>query len=219
VEHPCHQCGTPIEDGVPFCPKCNAPQIHVNLSPETQTIGSGAPSAATSLEDIAGSRPGIPWKHMRLRALPIATALALLMISAPQYFWLWMPLMGSAVVWLHRIRTSETVSSRAGLRIGVFTGAVAFAIWSAVLISAVVYDRMVLHQTDRVTEGLRLSLQQYAEASPDPQIRQKAAEILSRPALMTTYLIISLFIFFLLFLSLCGAGGALGAALGGLRSP
>jgi hypothetical protein len=50
-------------------------------------------------------------------------------------------------------------------------------------------------------------------------MRQKAAEILAKPALMTTYLIISIFIFLLLLLSLCGAGGALGAALAGLRGP
>jgi hypothetical protein len=156
---------------------------------------------------------------MRLRALPIATALALLMISSPQFFWLWMPLMGATVVWLHRVRTSETVSSRAGLRIGAFTGAVAFAIWSAVLVSAIVYDRTVLQKTDRVTEGLRQTIQQYADARSDPQVRQKAAEIMAKPAMMTTYLITSIFVFFLLFLSLCGAGGALGAALGGLRGP
>jgi hypothetical protein len=149
----------------------------------------------------------------------MATALALLMISSPRFFWLWLPLAGMAVVWLHRMRTSEEVSSPAGLRIGLFTGAVAFAIWSAVLFSVVLYDRVVLQKTDRVTEGLRQSLQQYAETSSDPQTRQKAAEFIENPAAMTTFLIVSIFIFFLLFLSLCGAGGALGAALAGFRSP
>jgi hypothetical protein len=204
---------------VPFCPRCNAPQIRVSLSQEAQNAAADTSSATTSLDGIAAGRPGIPWKHMRLRALPIATALALLMISSPRFFWLWMPLMGAAVVWLHRLRTSETVNSRAGLRIGVFTGAVAFAIWSAVLVSVVVYDRMVLHKSDRVTEALRQSLQQYADASPDPKLRQRAADVLSKPASMTMYLIISVLILLLLFVSLCAAGGALGAALAGLRGP
>jgi hypothetical protein len=155
---------------------------------------------------------------MRLRALPIATALALLMMSSPRFFWLWLPLAGATVVWLHRMRTSETVSSRAGLRIGAFTGAVAFAIWSAVLVGTVLYDRVVLQKSDRVTVGLRQSLQQYAEASPDPKVRQTAAEILSKPALMNIYLAISVLLFLLLFLSLSATGGALGAVLGNLRS-
>lgn len=203
---------------MPFCPRCNAPQIRVSLSPEAQAAATDASSESTLLDSLGSRRPGIPWKHMRLRALPIATALAFLMMSSPKFFWLWMPLAGAAVVWLHRARTSEDVSSRAGLRIGAFTGAVAFAIWSAVLVGTVLYERMALQKSDRVTVGLRQSLQQYAEASPDPKIRQTAAEILSKPALMNIYVAISVLMFLLLFLSLCATGGALGAVLGTLRS-
>ena len=29
MEHPCYKCGASVEDGIAFCPRCNAPQIRV----------------------------------------------------------------------------------------------------------------------------------------------------------------------------------------------
>src|SRR3954471_11075207 len=29
MQHACHQCGAPVDDGTPFCKQCNAPQIRV----------------------------------------------------------------------------------------------------------------------------------------------------------------------------------------------
>src|SRR6266851_10043646 len=43
VEHPCQQCGTPVEDGRPFCPQCRAPQIHVQVA----TPDAGADEASS----------------------------------------------------------------------------------------------------------------------------------------------------------------------------
>jgi len=155
---------------------------------------------------------------MRVRALPWAVALALLMISTPQYFWLWMPVAGAAVVWLHSLRNNETISARAGIRAGAFVGAVAFAIWGAVLASSIAYDRLVLHRPDRVTQGLRQSMEQVAARNPDPQVQQRVADLLSNPEGMGVYFVVSIVIMFLLFLSLCATGGALGATLSGRRS-
>jgi hypothetical protein len=153
---------------------------------------------------------------MRRRALPVAFALALLMLS-PKYFWLWMPLAGAAVVWLHRMRTNEAVSTRAGLRIGAFTGAVAFAIWSAVLASTVIYDRMVLDRQDRLTQGLRLSLQEFGKRNPDPETQRRVAEVLSNPEAMAVYAAVTVILMGVLFVSLCATGGALGSSLSSPR--
>ena len=160
----------------------------------------------------------VEWKQMRVRALPWAVALALLMISTPQYFWLWMPVAGAAVVWLHSLRNNETISARAGIRAGAFVGAVAFAVWGAVLGSSIAYDRLVLHRPDRVTQGLRQSLEQAAARNPDPQVQQRVIELLSNPEGMGVYFLVSIVIMFLLFVLLCATGGALGATLSGRRS-
>jgi hypothetical protein len=160
----------------------------------------------------------VEWKHMRRQSLPIAAALALLMLSIPDLFWLWLPVAGAMVVWLHRMKTNETVSTRAGLRIGAFTGMVAFALFSAVLISTVIYDRLLLERPDRISERSRQQLEELAKRNPDPKVQETVKEILRRPGGVTMYLIVGIPILFLLFLSLCATGGALGAALSGFRS-
>src|SRR5688572_9464475 len=101
MEHPCHQCGTSIADGVPFCPHCNAPQIRVAAERLREGVAPQSPAGAA-----LRTRPGpfaVEWKHMRRQSLPIAAALALLMLSIPDLFWLWLPVAGVMVVWLHRM--------------------------------------------------------------------------------------------------------------------
>ena len=43
MEYPCHQCGTTVQEGIAFCPQCNAPQIRVAveqpLTPPILTAG------------------------------------------------------------------------------------------------------------------------------------------------------------------------------------
>ena len=29
MEQPCYKCGQTVEEGIPFCPHCSAPQIRV----------------------------------------------------------------------------------------------------------------------------------------------------------------------------------------------
>lgn len=155
---------------------------------------------------------------MRRQALPIAAALALLMLSIPNLFWLWLPVAGAMVVWLHRVKTNETVSTRAGMRIGAFTGMVAFALFGAVALSTVIYDRVLLQRPDRLSEGLRQQLEELAKRTPDPKVQETVNQILRRPEGVTMYLIVGIPILLLLFLTLCATGGALGAALSGSRS-
>lgn len=149
---------------------------------------------------------------MRRRAFPIAAALALLLVPLGALFFVLIPLAGAAVVWLHQRYSGEPVSTRSGVRIGAFTGAVAFLLWVAILASSVAYQRLVLHQPDHVTEGLRQSLVQSAARNPDPAIQEFVGKILASPDALAGFLVLSGLVFFVLFVSLCSAGGALGAS-------
>ena len=71
MEHLCYKCGSNVEDGIPFCPHCNAPQIRVGgASPEAV---SAADLAADSLPSPRGGT-AIQWSE----ALPSAALAGLI---------------------------------------------------------------------------------------------------------------------------------------------
>src|SRR5690242_6383834 len=45
MEQPCYKCGQAVEQGVPFCPHCAAPQIRVVIA-EPAMAGASLPDAA-----------------------------------------------------------------------------------------------------------------------------------------------------------------------------
>ena len=48
MEQPCYKCGQVVEQGVPFCPQCAAPQIRVALpEPPTEILAPAAISEGT----------------------------------------------------------------------------------------------------------------------------------------------------------------------------
>lgn len=150
---------------------------------------------------------------MRRRAVPVAIALALLMLPLGALFFVLMPLAGALVVWLHQRHTNEPVNTRSGLRAGAFTGAVSFALWVAILSVSVAYERLVLHRIDQLTVGLRTSLDRLIVTNPDPRVQDAARWMLATPEAMAGFVVFSVIIFFVLFVTLCAAGGALGATI------
>lgn len=58
MEQPCYKCGQAVEQGVPFCPHCSAPQIRVVIA-EPAMAGGGVSDAAL---DSAGATaaPAVP---------------------------------------------------------------------------------------------------------------------------------------------------------------
>lgn len=206
-----------MEDGVPFCPRCNAPQIRVSPSPETEAEESSTASAPLPIPGSSvGARKGrtrIEWKHMRRGAVPIAVALALLMLPFAQLFFLLMPMAGALVVWLHQRHTNEIVTPRSGLRVGAFTGAVGFGLWVMILAGGVVYERVALEQVDQITIGLRNSLDYVVKTNPDAHVQEAARWMLATPEAMAGFVVFSVVIFLILFVTLCAAGAALAATM------
>ena len=150
---------------------------------------------------------------MRRGAIPVAVALALLMLPLAPFFFLLMPLAGALVVWLHQRHTNEIVTPRSGLRVGAFTGAVGFGLWVAILAGGVVYERLALERLDQITIGLRNSLDQVATNNPDVHVQEAARWMLATPEAMAGFVVFSVAIFLVLFVTLCAAGAALAATM------
>lgn len=155
---------------------------------------------------------------MRRGAVPIAVALALLMLPLAPFFFVLMPLAGALVVWLHQRHTNEFVSPRSGLRVGAFTGAVAFGLWITILAAGAAYERVALERVDQVTLGLRGSLDKVATSNPDPRVQEAARWMMATPEAMAGFVVFSVVLFLVLFVTLCAAGAALSAAMSGSRS-
>src|SRR5262249_41687474 len=139
---------------------------------------------------LAGSRRSrIEWKHMRRGAVPIAVALALLMLPLAPLFFILMPLAGALVVWLHRRHTNEFVSPRSGLRVGAFTGAVGFGLWVTILAVGALYERVALQRVDQITIGLRSSLDRIILTNPDLRVQEAARWMLATPGAMAGFVV------------------------------
>jgi hypothetical protein len=49
MEHQCHKCSQPVEDGIPFCSHCGAPQIRVMVAEPTAAEPAGDRPLSTPL--------------------------------------------------------------------------------------------------------------------------------------------------------------------------
>jgi hypothetical protein len=213
VEHSCYQCGAEVEDGIPFCPKCSAPQIRVAL-PEPAVIpsvpaGDDAFEAAPIPYTRAGLANRIDWSQ----ALPsVAWAVLLAAVLTLVTFGslgLGMLVAGALSVVLYRRRHPNlNLSAWAGARLGALTGALGFGVLLTGLAIAVVG----FHFGAKLHDLMITALEQYVTRNPTPQSQQMIELFKTSEgfALMATFGVILTFFACVAFSS---AGGALSAVL------
>ena len=204
MEHPCYKCGSSVEDGIPFCPQCNAPQIRV---------GGASAEAVSPLEldrvSLHQSGSSIQWSE----ALP-STALAgliaaFLMFIPLSAFGLGMIAAGIlSVVFYRRRIPASNLSPAMGARLGAVSGAMGFGIFA--VFSAV--GTLVFHSGGELRTALLEAIQQSAARSADPQV-QKAFDYLKTPPGLALMMGLGLGFVLVTFLILSSLGGAVGAAM------
>ncbi|HSY93873.1 MAG TPA: hypothetical protein VK812_21115 [Candidatus Binatus sp.] len=219
MENPCYKCGQTVEEGIPFCPHCSAPQIRVVLAEPPQPLAfavattSSDPAALPASQTIPVLAMPMQWSQTLKPC-----ALAALIASVAMVLKLIVPLIalvgaGFFAVALYR-RNSPGISVRAGAgaRLGALSGLLCSAM-TAVLGALRV---TVLHEGEEIRKFLLDLIQQTALHYPDPQ-HQADLELLRSPTGMVALMIFILIAGFVLFLTFGTLGGALGGTVLGRR--
>jgi len=201
-----------VEEGVAFCPHCQAPQIRV-LAPEPGVISSPLPEQSPPLPASypASSHPSvIDWQHA-LRA----AGLAVLIATVPLTFVFGAPLglnimaAGFLSVALYRRRIPVPISASVGFRLGAVSGALGFGVLAILFAAA----DPILHSWQKIRDLMLDRVQQSMAATQNPQAPE-VMEFLKTPAGM----VLALMLMFIGFLIFSGLGGLLGAMLLGRRT-
>jgi hypothetical protein len=202
MDHPCETCAHPVEDGIPFCPHCRAPQIRVVVL-EAETGSS--PVGGSDSSSVSFHPNSIQWAL----ALPVCASAGILAgflmaLVGPSI--LWMLAAGFLSVLFYRRRhPAINPSPRTGARLGGAAGVIGLAVFFA----AAVYNGLLREMLSQAVAIL------YAKRA-DPNLRagfDMYLEFLKRPEGLGTW-IFCLAVFFFAFFVI---GGALGAAILGRR--
>ncbi len=222
MEHPCYKCQTSIDESLPFCPHCGAPQIRVALPDEEapQQLSSDAP---TQVIPPAGWTPGTPqyvpqtaaiqwdlaWKGAFLSGLIAALLTVAPVISVGCC--LWMLGSGALAVFLYQRRApGALITSGIGMRVGAVSGIVGFVastIWNVFRFAA---------NSGEFHTALQEQMDKSIASNPDPrsqEILRQFMNTLNTPQGLATFFVFMLVIMAIVFVVFSAAGGALGASM------
>lgn len=205
MEHPCPKCGAAVEDGIPFCLACRAPQIRVvGLEPQR-----AATESTQSAGDYVGRRPtgatgatGVNWRQ----ALPVAALgglVSLLLSTIP--FALFGPAFlagGAFAVALYRSRAKDTPTASTGAQIGAASGILAF------LFSAIRLLIVFSYHAEDLRKALSDEVSQLSSWGYDPDKVRQVLELLKTREGLSLFVSFGLFLMLVIFV----AGGSIGGA-------
>ena len=206
MEHPCYKCGASVEDGTPFCGRCNAPQIRV-AGPEPLADAGTTPELSIGRYTSQASLPSaLDWPQALPSAGIAVLATIVLMVFLP--FGLGALPAGFLCVVLYRRRCPAThLTVGMGARLGAFAGVLGFgalaviiALWTAFRSAKEIHDTVLAY------------FQQYAATSADPRTQQ-ILELLKTPDGFRFFMIFTLIITLIGFLIFSTVGGTLGTML------
>jgi hypothetical protein len=235
VEHPCYRCGAHIEEGVAFCPNCNAPQIRVastENAPATPPLRPGTPDEmqppaqpvdlqhrmASSEqqpyppyhgERQPGTPEGIAWSDALPGTLAAGAIIALSWIVPFAGFLLWPIAAGVLATALYlRRRPNAVVTAGSGARLGAIAGLFGFAIFAILM----AIDLLLMRGGGKLRQQMEQVIQQSAARNASPEAQAMMQRLLS-PEGVAILITVVLVMFLLMFVVFGSIGGALGAKL------
>lgn len=223
MEHPCYKCATSIDESLPFCPHCGAPQIRVASPNDDVAQSQNAADVERGTVTPASWGPGGPgyapqpdaiqwdlaWKGAFLSGLGAALLTAIPVLSLGCCLWLLGA--GALAVWLYQRRAPVvTVTSGMGMRIGAVSGAVGYAvstIWTVVRFTS---------NSQEFRTALQEQMDKSVASNPDPRTQEMLRQFmanLNTPQGLATFFVLTLAIMGIVFVIFGAAGGALGASM------
>jgi small-conductance mechanosensitive channel len=220
MEQPCYKCGQIVDEGVPFCVHCSAPQIRVVIA--EPVVPPPAFAAATASQDSVAlpASQTLPvlalpmqWSEAFKPSALAALVASLLMMLGLNPFVAMFSVGFLAVVFFRQRRQGPTVKPGTGARLGALSGFFCFAITA--LLTALAST--VSDFRTKIREQILENVEKWAGSRPaDPQI-QAALDQLKTPEGFITALILASILFFVLSILLASLGGALGGVILGRR--
>ena len=211
VEHSCYQCGAAVDEGIAFCPQCNAPQIRVAVGDAiaSPTIDSGLEIKPPGSYKDGLQLTALQWHHA-LPAAALAGLIAAVMMLIPVgAFGLGMLASGALAVMFYRRRNPvANVTPGIGARLGALSGALGFGIFAIFTAT----EMLIFRSGGQLRDALLQAIQQSAARSSDPQAQQML-EYLKTPQGLALMMVLGLIVMGLAFLIFSSLGGALAAAL------
>ena len=218
MEHPCHRCGSSVQDSSPFCSDCGAPQVRFSPAETVdESVSVSLPAGA-----FPNSQPAQPDAHIetdrrvsnRERSIALKSALRAGAIAAalclfPMGFVLAMPLAGFlAVLFYGRQSWRAEPSRRSGFRLGTLAGFFGFVIFAALAAIIIVASG---DQDEFRRQSLEALQKAHARYSDPQQLR--TLEYLMTPQGLTIGLAVSVALIGVFFVLLSGIGGAVSASI------
>ncbi|PYX04097.1 MAG: hypothetical protein DMG86_01330 [Acidobacteria bacterium] len=211
MEHSCYQCGAAVDEGIAFCPQCNAPQIRVAVGDAitSPTIDSGLEIKPSGSYTNTSQITALQWSYA-LPAAALAGLIAAVMMLIPGgAFGLGMLASGALAVLFYRRRNPvANVTPGIGARLGALSGALGFGIF-AIFTAA---GMLIFRSGGQLRDALLQAIQQSAARSSDPQAQQML-EYLKSPQGLALMMALGLIVMGVAFLIFSSLGGALAAAL------
>jgi zinc ribbon protein len=224
MEHACHKCGAAVEDGVPFCPHCAAPQIRVMTSvqpaPERSLYGPAAPEQppepSLTLARLRPAKLARGWQAANLAAGLGALAALIVAVATglPQLgFFVWMLGGGMLAVVIYRRRQQfPGLTTGTGARLGARAGLMGFVIFGLLSLVQVAS----LRGSGQLRAALEQALKASAAHSGNPEAQQMVQQFLT-PEGMRLLIALGIVLMLVLFVAVSSLGGAIAAALTGNR--
>jgi hypothetical protein len=216
MENPCYKCGQPVEEGIPFCLHCSAPQIRVVIAQPAPSLNASPDAIAVSPHSsdvpvppaLGGAVFSMRWSQA-IQPCALAALVATLLMFLGLYFLVAMVSAGFlAVIFYRQRRPGAVVKAQAGAKLGALSGILWFGIASilyAVLVA-------VLHKGAELRSEMLTKIQQAASQTADPQTLAMFNR-LKTPEGLEFLMVFGLICAFLAAIILAGVGGALGGAI------
>jgi len=219
MEQSCYKCGQTVEEGIPFCTHCSAPQIRVVIA-EPAPLPLAYAGATTTQEAVSlPASQTVPvlalpmqWSQAFRPCALAAVVASLLMALGLNPFVAMFSVGFLAVVFYRQSRREILMRPAIGAGLGALAGLLWFAM-SSILEALVI---ILFHKGPELSSELAKRIQQASSQTSDPQVLA-VFDRLKSPGGLEVLMLIGLIFAFLASLVLGGLGGLLGGAILGRR--
>jgi hypothetical protein len=212
MEQPCYKCGQAVEESVPFCPHCRAPQIRVVVAtPVPSPAVSAGVSEASQVSAALPNSSSVALPTHRVHFLKSAALAALVAsILASLRLNIFVSMLGAgflAVVFYRQQMPGIGIKAAVGARVGALSGLLFFVYFAAVAAVASAF------LGTNIREQILDNAQKWAASRPpEPQI-QAALEQLKTPAGFIVAFVVGCVILLVVCVALASLSGSLAGVI------